>query len=87
MSESVKVARTLEGTVVSNKGDKTIVVLIERRVSHPLYGKVITKSTKVHAHDEENMCKMGDVVQVAESKPFSKMKTWVLQQVIKSAVE
>jgi small subunit ribosomal protein S17 len=62
-------------------------VRIERSVRHPLYGKVVKKSTKVHAHDEENVCKMGDVVQVAESKPFSKMKTWVLQQVIKSAVE
>ncbi len=87
MSENANVGRTLEGTVVSNKGQKTIVVSVVRSVRHPLYGKVMKKTTKVHAHDEENVCKMGDTVQVTESKPFSKKKTWVLQQVINSAVE
>ena len=66
------------GIVASNKMDKSIVVAIERKVKHPLYGKIIKRSTKVHAHDEENNASIGDVVTVKECKPFSKTKTWIL---------
>jgi len=70
--------RTMSGTVVSNKMDKTVVVRVERRVQHPLYGKIIRRSTKVHAHDENNECEIGDVVTVREVAPISKTKTWKL---------
>lgn len=70
--------RILTGVVTSNKADKTITVQIERKVKHPLYGKIIKRSTKVHAHDEENNSSIGDVVTVKECKPFSKTKTWIL---------
>jgi small subunit ribosomal protein S17 len=70
--------RILTGVVTSNKADKTITVQIERKVKHPLYGKIIKRSTKVHAHDEENNALIGDVVTVKECKPFSKTKTWIL---------
>jgi small subunit ribosomal protein S17 len=84
MSET-KVKRTLTGKVVSNKMDKSITVLIERRVKHPVYGKYITKSTKLHAHDENNVCKEGDVVTIAETRPISKTKAWTLVEVVESA--
>ena len=87
MSNNMKVTRTLEGIVVSNKGDKTIVVRVDRTVRHAVYQKVVRRSMKVHAHDEGNVCKMGDLVRIAESRPLSKMKNWMLQQVVKSAVE
>ena len=74
MSESNSVERVLTGKVVSNSRDKTIAVLIERRVRHPIYKKYIKRSTKVHAHDEKNECGLGDVVRVSESKPFSKQR-------------
>ena len=70
--------RILTGVVTSNKADKTITVQIERKVKHPLYGKIIKRSTKVHAHDEENNASIGDVVTVKECKHFSKTNTWVL---------
>ena len=70
--------RILTGVVTSNKADKTITVKIERKVKHPLYGKVIKRATKVHAHDENNTATVGDIVSVKECKPFSKTKTWVL---------
>ena len=70
--------RTLNGTVVSNKMDKTIVVLVERRVQHPLYGKIVRRSSKVHVHDAQNECEVGDVVTVREAPPMSKTKTWQL---------
>lgn len=73
--------RTMSGTVVSNKMNQTIVVRIERRVQHPLYGKIIRRSTKVHAHDVENACEIGDVVTVRECAPISKTKTWTLVSV------
>ena len=73
--------RTLSGTVVSNKMDKTVVVRVERRVQHPLYGKIIRRSTKVHAHDAENQCEIGDVVTVRECAPLSKTKSWMLVSV------
>ncbi|MEE4360688.1 MAG: 30S ribosomal protein S17 [Pseudomonadales bacterium] len=79
MSETVQTnPRTLSGTVVSNKMDKTIVVLVERRVQHPLYGKIVRRSTKVHVHDENNECEIGDTVTVRETRPMSKTKTWRL---------
>lgn len=84
MSEQ-NVKRTLTGKVVSNKMDKSITVLIERRVKHPVYGKYLTKSTKLHAHDENNVCKEGDVVTIAETRPISKTKAWALVEVIESA--
>ena len=74
-------ARTLQGRVVSDKMDKTITVLIERRVKHPVYGKFVRKSTKIHAHDEQNECQVGDTVTVVECRPISKTKTWTLQSV------
>ncbi|MCK5880523.1 MAG: 30S ribosomal protein S17 [Sinobacterium sp.] len=73
--------RTVQGRVVSNKMDKTITVLVERRVKHPVYGKFMTRSTKLHAHDETNECNIGDVVTIQESRPLSKSKTWVLTTV------
>jgi small subunit ribosomal protein S17 len=87
MTQEVKVARTLTGKVVSNKMEKTIVVLIERRVKHEVYGKYSIKSSKVHAHDENNECKIGDVVTVAESRPLSKTKTWALVNIEERAAE
>jgi len=86
MRESNSVERVLTGKVVSNSRDKTIAVLIERRVRHPIYKKYIKKSTKVHAHDEKNECGLGDVVRVSESKPFSKTKSWALIKVIEKSV-
>lgn len=80
MSE-VKTARTLTGRVVSDKMEKSVVVLIERRVKHPVYGKYISKSSKLKAHDEHNECKVGDLVTIAESRPISKTKSWTLVKI------
>ena len=77
-----KRTRTVTGRVVSNKMDKTVTVLIERRVRHPVYGKYMTRSSKVHAHDAENQCGIGDLVTVAETRPISKSKTWNLVEVV-----
>jgi len=77
--------RTLQGVVVSNKMDKSIVVMIERRVKHPMYGKYITRSTKLKAHDEANVCNEGDVVTIREVAPISKSKNWTLVNVITKA--
>jgi small subunit ribosomal protein S17 len=74
-------ARTKTGRVVSDKMDKTITVLIERRVKHALYGKYLTKSSKLKAHDEENSCKAGDLVTIKETRPMSKSKTWALVKI------
>jgi len=84
MSES-KTARVVTGRVISNKMDQTITVLVERRVKHALYGKFITRSTKLHAHDASNECKEGDEVSIAECRPISKTKTWRLVEIIKRA--
>ncbi len=85
MSEAKeKIARTVQGRVVSDKMDKTITVLVERLVKHPVYGKFIKRSTKVHAHDEKNECKDGDLVIVQQCKPTSKLKSWSLVKVIGS---
>lgn len=87
MSGAEKRTRAVTGKVVSNKMDKTITVLIERRVKHPVYGKYITRSSKIHAHDEKNECGIGDTVTVAESRPISKSKTWKLLEVVESAAQ
>lgn len=79
-------ARTAVGQVVSNKMDKSIVVLVERRIKHPKYGKYIKKSSKMHAHDAENTCKEGDYVKIRETRPLSKTKSWELVEVITQAV-
>lgn len=73
--------RTVSGVVVSDRMDKTITVRIERRVKHPVYGKFVRKSSKVHAHDESNSCNVGDTVTVVESRPLSKTKTWMLKSI------
>ena len=70
--------RILTGVVTSNKADKTITVKIERKVKHPLYGKVVKRASKVHVHDENNSASIGDIVSVKECRPISKTKTWVL---------
>lgn len=78
MSEKTKMVRTMMGTVVSDKMNETITVLIERRVKHPKYEKFIKRSTKVYAHDQGNQCRVGDVVTIKECRPLSKMKSWTL---------
>ncbi len=87
MSATENRTRTATGKVVSDKMDKTVTVLIERRVKHPVYGKYITRSTKLHAHDETNQCKIGDVVTISETRPYSKTKTWKLEKIEESAVQ
>ena len=84
MIDSGKVARkrTLVGKVVSDKMNKTVTVLIERHVKHPLYGKIIMRSNKYHAHDEANVAKAGDVVEIQEGRPISKTKAWTVTKVI-----
>lgn len=77
--------RTVTGKVVSNKGDKSITVLIERRVQHPLYGKIVKRSSKLMAHDEENQCNEGDLVTIQECRPLSKRKAWTLVSVVEQA--
>ena len=74
--------KTNLGLVTSNKMDKTITVMVERKVKHPLYGKFVKKSTKFHAHDEKNECSIGDTVKIMESRPLSKTKTWRLVEVV-----
>jgi small subunit ribosomal protein S17 len=70
--------RVMTGTIVSDKTDKTVVVLVERRVKHPLYGKIIKRSKKYHAHDEGNEYREGEMVRIEETKPISKLKTWLV---------
>lgn len=84
MAEEKK-ARTLTGKVVSDKMDKSIVVMIERRERHPIYGKYVKRSTKLHAHDAQNQAKAGDTVSIAESRPLSKKKAWTLVEVVEQA--
>ena len=84
-TSAAKVVRSLSGRVVSDKMDKTVTVLVERKVKHPLIGKVVVKSNKFHAHDENNECKEGDLVTIAESRPMSKTKTWVVSKVVKAS--
>ncbi|KAB8314001.1 30S ribosomal protein S17 [Tolypothrix campylonemoides VB511288] len=84
---TTKKLRTVEGRVVSNKMDKTVTVLVERLVKHPLYGKYIRRSTKLHAHDAQNSCNEGDVVRVAECAPLSKTKNWRVVEIVTRAGE
>ncbi|MCF6235037.1 MAG: 30S ribosomal protein S17 [Gammaproteobacteria bacterium] len=85
MSENSKVSRTLVGRVVSDKMDKTITILLERKLPHPIYKKYIRRSTKLHAHDEKNECKMGDLVSIVQCRPLSKSKSWRLKEIVKQA--
>lgn len=85
MSEEKSLARTASGTVVSNKMDKTITVLVERRIKHPLYGKYIKRSKKMHAHDADNQCQEGDKVTIEETRPISKSKAWKLSSIDRKA--
>lgn len=80
--ETRKTARAVQGRVVSDKMDKSITVVVERRVQHPLYGKYISRRTRLHAHDENNECKEGDLVLIEECRPISKMKSWRLVKVV-----
>ena len=85
-TETAKLTRTLTGTVTSDKMDKTVTVLVERRVKHPLYGKYVVESKKYHAHDEANECGVGDKVEIAETRPLSKTKSWKVTRILKKAV-
>ena len=85
MSETTSIKRTLIGRVVSDKMDKTVTVLVERRVKHPIYGKIITKSKKYHAHDESNEMGAGDLVEIEESRPVSRTKTWRVTRLLEKA--
>jgi len=87
MSQNETQLRTVEGRVVSNKMNKTVTVLVERQVKHALYGKYLRRSTKLHAHDEDNACNEGDVVLVTECRPFSKTKNWRVVEVIARAAK
>ena len=87
MAEVRNLRKTRTGLVTSDKMDKTITVLIERRVKHPLYGKYMSKSSKLKAHDEENSCNIGDVVTIAESRPLSKSKSWALVKIEERATQ
>ncbi len=80
-----EVNRTQQGRVVSDKMDKSIVVSIERMVKHPIYGKYVKRTTKVHAHDENNECGLGDKVEIAECRPLSKNKSWTLVKIVEKA--
>ena len=83
--ENAKVSRTFVGKVVSDKRSKTVTVLVERRVKHELYGKIVARSSKYHAHDEKGEYKLGDVVEIAESRPISKTKSWVVTRLVEKA--
>jgi len=85
MSANEAVKRTKVGLVISDKRDKTVTVLLERQVKHPLYGKYIKRSTKVQAHDEENSCGAGDKVVIAECRPISKTKAWRVLEILERA--
>ncbi|MGB9765943.1 MAG: 30S ribosomal protein S17 [Sulfurihydrogenibium sp.] len=84
-SETKKNVKEFIGKVVSNKMDKTVVVAVERKFPHPLYEKQVKKTKKFYAHDEENKCKEGDIVRIRESRPLSKLKRWVVVEIIQSS--
>ena len=84
--EKVSLKRSLIGRVVSDKRAKTVTVLVERRVKHELYGKIVGKSSKYHAHDENGDYKMGDLIEITESRPISKTKNWVATRLVQKAV-
>lgn len=83
--QAEKVVRSVTGRVVSDKMDKTVTVLVERSVKHPLYGKVVRRSNKFHAHDETNECREGDLVTIVESRPLSRTKTWCVSKIVEKA--
>ena len=85
MSTTQEIKRTQTGRIVSNKMDKSVTVLLERQIKHPLYGKYIKRSTKVRAHDEENSCNEGDKVMIAECRPLSKSKSWRVIEILERA--
>jgi small subunit ribosomal protein S17 len=85
MSTTVAVSRSKVGRVVSDKAEKTVTVMLERQVKHPLYGKYIKRSTKVHAHDEDNSCTEGDLVRISECRPISKLKSWRVVEILERA--
>jgi len=85
MSTTEAVKRSKVGRVVSDKAEKTVTVMLERQVKHPLYGKYIKRSTKVHAHDEENSCAEGDLVRISECRPISKLKSWRVVEILERA--
>ena len=87
MSEQAKTRRTATGRVVSDKMHKTVTVLIERKVTHPIYGKVMRRSQKYHAHDENNECHSGDLVTIEECRPISKTKAWRVTKLVEKARE
>lgn len=86
MSETSKIKRTLIGRVVSDKMQKTVTVLVERKVKHPVYGKVMTRSKKYHAHDESEAAKAGDLVEIEESRPIARTKAWRVVTVLEKAI-
>ena len=85
MTEETKAKRTVTGRVTSSKMDKTITVMVERKVKHPVYGKYIKRSTKLHAHDANNECNEGDLVTVVACRPLSKSKKWMLENIVEQA--
>jgi len=86
MSETSSIKRTLIGRVVSDKMEKTVTVLVERKVKHPMYGKVMVRSKKYHAHNEANAAKAGDLVEIVETRPVSRTKTWAVTSVLQKAI-
>ena len=85
MTTVEKKVKTKSGVVTSDKMDQTVTVMIERKIKHPLYGKYVKKSTKIHAHDPDNKCQQGDFVKIAECRPISKTKTWKVVEIVESA--
>lgn len=85
MSKPDKVLQTLTGRVLSDKMNKGVTVLVERRVKHPLYQKYVRRSSKLHAHDERNECREGDIVTITQCRPLSKMKSWRLHEIVERA--
>lgn len=86
-SEPARIQRTLNGRVIANAMDKTVTVLIQRLEPHPLYQKYVRRSTKLHVHDEQNVCQVGDTVSIRQCRPLSKTKSWTLVEVLKSGTE
>lgn len=87
VAEQVTTKRTMQGVVTSNAGDKSATILIERRIKHPIYGKVIKRSTKIRVHDEANECNKGDTILIEECRPMSKTKSWKLVKIVEKAAE
>ncbi|MCB4360362.1 30S ribosomal protein S17 [Quatrionicoccus australiensis] len=86
MSETSSIKRTLIGRVVSDKMEKTVTVLVERKVKHPMYGKIMVRSKKYHAHNEGNTARAGDLVEIVETRPMSRTKTWAVTSVLEKAI-